>query len=321
MALQGAQLKQHEELLRHLVDSNNALLRQVSVLTTGVSDLSAQLTHPVGSNPAQLAATASNPVSEQRVVTSNVVREPSVPVPERYAGDPGSCNAFLLQVSLVFELQPNSYASDRARVAYIISLLTGRARDWGAAVWSKQPELSASYAAFTAEMRRVFDHPVRGRDASNRLTNLRQGARSVADYAIEFRTLAAESGWNDPALQGAFYHGLQETLKDELATRDDSSSLDHLISTTIKLDNRLRERRRERGSRSNTPSFRTTPPESLPAVTSSDTGPEPMQLGRAKLTPQEHEHRRASNLCLYCGKSGHFIAACPIRPVKDPARR
>lgn len=168
----------------------------------------------------------------------------------------------------------------------------------------------------------MFNHPVCGRDASNRLTNIRQGSRSVADYAIEFRTLAAESGWNDPALQGAFYRGLQETLKDELATRDDSSSLDHLISTSIKLDNRLRERRRERGSRSYIPSLRTSPPpDILPAIASSDTGPEPMQLGRARLTPQEHEHRRASKLCLYCGKSGHFIAACPARPVKDPARR
>lgn len=153
MAHQGVQLKQHEELLRHLVDSNNSLLKQVSVLTSSLSDLSAHFTQTAGTPPKQLAAGASNPVSEQCVATTNVVREPSVPVPERYAGDPGSCNAFLLQASLVFELQPNSYASDRAKVAYIISLLTGRARDWGAAVWCKQPELSASYAAFSAEMR------------------------------------------------------------------------------------------------------------------------------------------------------------------------
>lgn len=35
-----------------------------------------------------------------------------------------------------------------------------------------------------------------------------------------------------------------------------------------------------------------------------------MQLGRARLTPQEHEHRRASNLCLYCGKRLHRCLSC-----------
>lgn len=76
-----------------------------------------------------------------------------------------------------------------------------------------------------------------------------QVAQSVADYSIEFRTLAAESGWKDTALQEAFYRGLQDQLKDELATCDDSASLDLFICTSIRLDNHLRERRRERRPR------------------------------------------------------------------------
>lgn len=59
-------------------------------------------------------------------------------------------------------------------------------------------------SSYAEEMKRVFDYPVRGRDASYRLTAICQGSRSVVDYAIEFRTLAPESGWNDIALQGTF---------------------------------------------------------------------------------------------------------------------
>ena len=36
---------------------------------------------------------------------------------------------------------------------------------------------------------------------------------------------------------------------------------------------------------------------------------------RGPLTPEERAHRIAQGLCLYCGLSGHLIAACPTKPV------
>lgn len=47
-------------------------------------------------------------------------------------------------------------------------------------------------------------------------------------------------------MQGVFLQGLSEELKDKLVVRDDTFSLDELISLAIRLDNRLRECRRER---------------------------------------------------------------------------
>lgn len=43
---------------------------------------------------------------------------------------------------------------------------------------------------FVNELRKVFDHPVQGREAS-----IQQGSHSVAEY-YEFRTLAGEAGWD-----------------------------------------------------------------------------------------------------------------------------
>ena len=63
--------------------------------------------------------------------------EPRLPPPERYSGEPGACRPFLTQCSFLFELQPSSYPLERARVAFIISQLTGRARDWGTAEWER----------------------------------------------------------------------------------------------------------------------------------------------------------------------------------------
>ncbi len=65
------------------------------------------------------------------------------------------------------------------------------------------------------------------------LLTLRQRTQSAAEYAIQFRTLAAGSGWNDEALIVCFENGLSEELKDELATRDPMYSLERLIDQVI----------------------------------------------------------------------------------------
>lgn len=310
---QGVLLGQHELLLRKLAESNQVLSEEFTQMSGQLTKMAA---HMVQSSPPPTTSEA-----PARPLAAPVFKEPMVPVPERYAGDFGCCQAFLTQVSLVFELQPQSYASDRARIAYLISLLTGKAREWGTALWERQDEVCYSYVGFINEMKRVFDHPVKGRDAANRLFSIRQGARSVAEFALDFRTLAAESGWNEEALVGAFCRGLNENLKDELAAKDDVSTLEELIELTIRLDNRLRERRRERTLRpSNTAlqspaSTRFAPSSSHPA----DPNPEPMQLGRTQITPQERSQRRAVNACLYCGGMGHYVATCPKKPAKELA--
>ncbi|KAI4880169.1 hypothetical protein NFI96_015536, partial [Prochilodus magdalenae] len=184
-------------------------------------------------------------------------------------------------------------------------------------LWESNNPACLSSVAFTTAMRRTFDGPVRRRVAATALLNIHQGSLSVADYTIDFRTLAAESGWNPEALGALYQQGLNEDLKDELATRDLPNTLEDLYELAIKLDNRMRERRRaskrtSRGARSTT-----SPPKYL--VSAAPEAPEPMQIGRAHLTPQEVEQRRREGRCLYCGKKGHMVAQCPAKPGKDQA--
>ncbi|KAK3571039.1 hypothetical protein QTP86_001284 [Hemibagrus guttatus] len=62
----------------------------------------------------------------------------------------------------------------------------------------------------------VFEYPVGGKDISLQLMELHQGSDSAADYAIKFRTLAAQSGWNEAALWAVFREGLNPALQTEL---------------------------------------------------------------------------------------------------------
>ena len=153
-----------------------------------------------------------------------------------------------------------------------------------------------------------------------------QGTRSVAEYSVEFRILAAKSRWGDEALRSAFRRGLNDSIED-LILRDRPTSLADLISLALKVDDRLRERRIEKTTR-NPPVAPRVPrsfgPRDAPILTIPNTGPtpfshgtsetEPMQLGRSRLTQAEREHRMQNKLCLYCGKSGHFIQTCSVRP-------
>ena len=253
-------------------------------------------------------------------------REPNIPSPKTYEGDLARCCGFVTQCELVFRHNPSRFYSDDAKIAFIVSLLSGRALDWAVASFNHDALFASEYSRFISEFRLVFDHPPDGSDSATRLHSLNQGTRSVAEYAVEFRILAARSFWGDAALRSAFRRGLNEPIKD-LILRDQPSSLSELIALALKVDDRLRERRLERSTRITSPAPRSNrpfTPRELPVIANSHvtSNPlvtvtnetEPMQLGRSRLTPTMREHRMQNRLCLYCGKSGHFIQACDVRP-------
>lgn len=91
-----------------------------------------------------------------------------------------------------------------------------------AASRSQAPFLQ-SYALFSAELLKIFDFSVQGREVSNRLLSLRQGRNSVADYSIDFRIVVAKSGWDETTLRGVFQRSLVDNIQNVLVPRDDTS--------------------------------------------------------------------------------------------------
>uniref|UniRef100_A0A3Q1GBC7 CCHC-type domain-containing protein n=1 Tax=Acanthochromis polyacanthus TaxID=80966 RepID=A0A3Q1GBC7_9TELE len=119
VASQGALLGQHSQTLRDLTNLNQEISTQLNTLTDQI-------------NSVAITVNSSPPIA----------REPYVPTPERYRGDQGTCRAFLMQASLVFELRPLTYSTDKS------------------AVWAAQNPICNSYLEFVKEMKRVFDHPL-----------------------------------------------------------------------------------------------------------------------------------------------------------------
>uniref|UniRef100_A0A8K9XLT0 Gypsy retrotransposon integrase-like protein 1 n=2 Tax=Oncorhynchus mykiss TaxID=8022 RepID=A0A8K9XLT0_ONCMY len=287
--IQGAMLGRHKQEL-------SAARHAVETLATQVSNLTEQVHHLRLDPPATSRAFESP--------------EPRINNPPCYSGEPTECRSFLTQCDIVFSLQPNTYSRSTARVAYVISLLIGRAREWGTAIWEARAECINQYQDFKEEMIRVFDRSVFGEEASRALSSLCQGNRSITDYSIEFRTLAVSSGWNEPALLARLLEGFRAEVKDEILSREVPSSVDSLIELAIRIERRVDLRHRARGKELalSVASLSASLPSS-----SAGSGAEPMQLGGIRISTKERERRITNRLCLYCGSAGHFVTSCPVK--------
>ncbi len=128
---------------------------------------------------------------------------------------------------------------------------------------------------------------------------------SVADFAIEFRTLATTCEWNEPALVARFLEGLNIDLREEIYAREPPAQFDQLVELAIRLEKCFEQWRRVRGSVSRQ---RTAFDSSVSRLE-----PEPMQLGGICLSPTERQWRIINRLCLYCGAAGHFASSCQLK--------
>ncbi|KAK3539891.1 hypothetical protein QTP70_015770, partial [Hemibagrus guttatus] len=233
---------------------------------------------------------------------------PRLALPEKFDGSADRCRGFLRQCKVFFSHQPGMYREEGTKCAFLLSLMTDRALEWASAIWDADPQVKLSFAYFAGMIREVFEYPAGGKDISLQLMELRQGSETAADYAIRFRTLAAQSGWNDAALWAVFRAGLNPGLQAELACHTEATSLSQFVATFIRLDNLRRQHRTgTQASASARPRVRTDYPEHREEAT------EPMQLGRSRLAAQGHRPRGQMRLCYNCGASGHLSSRCPER--------
>lgn len=155
----------------------------------------------------------------------------------------------------------------------------------------------------------MFEYPAGGKNISNQLLHLSQNNRTAADYAVEFRTLAAQSSWNDISLKAMFQQSLSPELQIELACKGDDLLFSEYVNLAIRVDNLMRQAPRRwsaRGVQQShlTPAFNVSTPE----TTISD---EPMQLNFSRLSEEERARCRQFHLCFYCGEAGHRSSGCP----------
>ncbi len=264
-----------------------------------------------------LLTPTTTPVPPVTNITNTTSSSPSViasPMakPAPFTGVAEQCNGFLLQCSLALEMQPHLYATDRAKIAFIISLLTGRVLQWAETIWTQSSTVTQSVNSFIEHFREVF-----GRPAGRWFIRWRTAVSSPSRIAVnnwlcsQFRTLAAASGWNERSLLTSYRQGLEPRVRLQLSAYDDSYGLERFIQLSIRCANPMQSCFME---------SQNSPSSSLlrhPATLSPpEPGHEPMQIDQTRLSSSEWQRRLTQGLCLYCGAGGHVISTCSIRPPR-----
>lgn len=254
-----------------------------------------------------------------------VSAEPRIGLPDKWNGVDGRPDGLLATLDMLFECQPTKYATARAKVAMLTSLLSGQAQEWAAALYNNKSAACNDYALFVEELKKTFVPPSSEVEVESQLLHLRQGSRPVCHFASQFRTLAAKLKWGDASLRSIFLEGLAGYIRDEMTGREAPKTLDEAVDLALKIDQRVMSRPRhtprafkpfqpQRATSSQSP----PPSEGAAASSRSTSSEEPMQLGG--LPKGERERRWREGLCAYCGSARHRRPQCPLRPGNDDAR-
>lgn len=287
-------------------DEISALRAEVSRLSVSISPnaMPPALTSPPPTAPAHVQPTPAAHIPAPAVHTPvPLAHNPPMPTPERYAGEPERCKGFMLQCALFFESHPEM--PEVRKLTHFMELLSGTALAWATAEWERGGGVRPSLDDFLARFQRAFDHSPDGWETGDELMQLKQGSRTAREYALEFRTIAAQSGWNKPALKTTFRRGLDPELLHELACRGEQQTFDDLVDLTIRLD-RLR--------RTNHP----IPHGLLPAEPGAAS-----DAARKGTVPRGGEGEKTKNKfrCFYCGEDTHVVHQCPHRRHRGNGRR
>ena len=148
-------------------------------------------------------------------------------------------------------------------------------------------------------------------EAAERLMNTNQGRKSVAEFAILFRSIATSTGWLDEPLMVIFNHALSEPVRYALSLVEAPTSLDALVERAIWVVSRVHKQGGDRlANKNGQPRLKASHNETnLAPAPDTDVGFVPMQVdGTDVRKPQKG--RPFSFFCMHCKKKGHSKTHC-----------
>jgi len=130
--------------------------------------------------------------------------------------------------------------SDSQRAGLVAAQFRGPALNWLTAELKTNRDLLANYVEFEATLIKTFGLTEAAKQAisARQLSSLRQN-KSVQDYAVRFRQLAADSGLEGSAAIAYFVKGLKFNVRSALIINEAQTSIDNAIDEAIRIDSQL----------------------------------------------------------------------------------
>ena len=231
------------------------------------------------------------------------------------------------------------------RITFAISYLRDVVLEWFepglSGLTEEPPTWLEDWDAFVKELQTNFGPYDKSSDVESKLVKLwMKDSQHISEYLVRFNSLAVRCSWGKSALRHRFYDGLPSHLKDDVSHGDGKPK--DLLGMHRKAQNSnthywecIQECSREGNTNSKT-TLSKTPNQSssnsrnnttqqqkgqsdvkssCPAVPEKTPNTaKPNLSGKldsyGKLTAKEQQYRIDNNLCLFCGKKGHWVTDC-----------
>jgi hypothetical protein len=150
-------------------------------------------------------------------------KEPNVPLPDAFDGDPRHLKKFLTELDLCFRAAPSKYAGDDAKVVTAGRLCSGtKVYPWWntwLARWKKQEEGFRTWEDFETGIRSEFKDHLEKKEARAKLKRTKQTGK-IREYISLMQSLNLDAGYDEEIVWETIYDGLKPKLKEMWAMID-----------------------------------------------------------------------------------------------------
>lgn len=138
--------------------------------------------------------------------------EPQLMTPDKFDGNCRHFCGLMNQCQLLFLLLPQTFPTDRTRMALICSLMSGETLPCASPLLEKSSSLLGHFE-FIQAMSVVFDDPNHMQTAKAIILTLQRDAQLVTSYTLFFRHFVSDTRWNKATQHYHFRLGLHNDNK------------------------------------------------------------------------------------------------------------
>lgn len=254
------------------------------------------------------------PVQVQVTQPYDLYRKPSP-----YKGERGlDAERFIVDIERYIGHHLTQLPTINDRVDLALSYMEDKAANWKQLYTNQMLAGNTPFAdwnAFKRDFKLSFQPIDDVTAAMDELRRLSQGTDSAAGYHDTFNRVVMRTGLSDVDKRMRFYEGLNKAVKDALIySSQDTTLYADLVKESIKLDNRITQRKWEEKQTQRTPvvnfpsnRFQKTPV--TPTTPARD--PNAMEVDTGKF-PEDYR------TCYNCGEKGHIRRFCKNPPKTRP---
>ena len=238
-------------------------------------------------------------------------KEPNVPLPDPFDGNPRHLKEFLTDLDLCFRASPSKYATDNVKVMVAGRLCSNRKvspwRNTWLQRWKQHEEGYKSWEDFERGMRSEFGDHLEKKDACTKFKRIKQTGK-LREYISLMQSLNLEAGYTEEIEWEIIYDSLKPKMKKMWAVLDNPlEDLRDKYAKLVKLGAVAEDIEADQKRNGTNESGEKRAKKARKEKKSSGEGKPKTD---AMVSKEQWEQRRKADLCYKCGSDKHKIRDC-----------